>query len=362
MDNITRICIVIGTRPEIIKFSPIIDQFQNRNINFSILHTGQHYSKELDSFFFKELKLPAPNFHLKYNNLEFQLGTMIKDMYNIFSKEKFDLVLVLGDTNSTLAGALASVKSKTKVAHIEAGLRSHELDLHEEINRITIDNVSDYLFTPTDYSKSNLLKEGISDNVFVTGNTIVDAVYKNMEKLDSSDSLFEDLNLEKSNYILVTSHRSQNVDNKDNLAKVLNIIKQISNETKLKAVWSIHPRTKDRIKRFNLSIPKEIIALSPLGYFDFLKLIKNSFLTLTDSGGVQEESCTLNVPCITIRESTERQETVLLGYNHIVGLNKQKASKALKIIKSKKNKIWKNPYGEGNSASNIVDIIENLLN
>ncbi len=145
-----RICIVIGTRPEIIKFSPIIDQLKNRNINFSILHTGQHYSKELDSFFFEELNLPAPNFHLRYNSSEFQLGSMIKAMYNIFSREKFDMVLVLGDTNSTLAGALASVKSKTKVAHIEAGLRSHELDLHEEINRITVDNLSDFLFTPTE--------------------------------------------------------------------------------------------------------------------------------------------------------------------------------------------------------------------
>ena len=358
-----KIGIVLGTRPEIIKLSPLIRLLHN-NLNYFIIHTGQHYSTNMDKVFFEELELPQPKYNLEIGSKNHgeQTGQMLEKIEKIFIDEKPDLVMVLGDTNSVLAGALAATKLRIKVAHIEAGLRSYDKDMPEEKNRTIVDTFSDYLFVPTENSRSILLNEGKKqESIFVVGNTIVDAVQQNLEIADKKTDILRKLNLEKGNYFLLTLHRSENVDFKTRLQTLLFGLKLVAEEFNIPLIYPIHPRTKKRIEEFNIEVPNEMTLIEPQGYLGFLQLQKNAKLIITDSGGIQEESSILKVPCVTIRENTERPETLKIGSNVLAGTNPEKILDCVKNMLNKERN-WQTPYGDGKAAQKIIEILKNENN
>ena len=354
-----KICIILGTRPEIIKMAPIIRECQRKNLNFFILHTNQHYSENLDKIFFKELELLKSRYNLNVGSGTHaeETGKMLFGIEKVLFKERPNLVLVEGDTNSVLAGALAATKLHIKVGHVEAGLRSYFREMPEEINRILTDHCSDLLFAPTEKAKEILIGEGVSEEkIFVTGNTIVDAVYQNLELVKRKSKILGKLNLQNGKYFLVTAHRPENVDKKEILRRILRGLGLIYKKFHLPIIYPIHPRTKKMIKKFKLRFPKGLKVIQPIGYLDFLELEVNTKLILTDSGGIQEEACILRVPCVTLRDNTERPETLEIGSNILAGANSKKILESVsKMLKKKRN--WKNPFGDGKSGKRIVNII-----
>jgi UDP-N-acetylglucosamine 2-epimerase (non-hydrolysing) len=355
-----KLSIILGTRPEIIKMSPVIRECEKQDLDYFILHTGQHYSYNLDKIFFNELELPAAKYNLDVGSGSHaeETGKMLIVIEKIVKEEKPDFVLVEGDTNTVLAGALAASKLQIKVGHVEAGLRSHDRTMPEEINRVLADHVSDYLFAPTEKAKKNLLKEGIEENkIFVTGNTIVDAVYQNLEIAKRKVDLLNTLNLNSEEYFLVTAHRQENVDLKERLKGILDGLELVYNEFNLPIIYPIHPRTKKMIREFGLEVSKGIRLTEPLGFLEFLQLEANAKLVLTDSGGVQEESCILKVPCVTLRDNTERPETLEVGGNILEGVNQNAILEGVKIMLSKKRN-WNNPFGDGRAGERAIKILE----
>lgn len=357
-----KIGIILGTRPEIIKMSPVIRECEKRRLDYYILHTNQHYSKNLDRIFFQELKLPQPKYNLNIGSGSHaeETGKMLIGIEKILLIETPDVVLVEGDTNTVLAGALAATKLHIKVGHVEAGLRSYFRKMPEEINRVLTDHISDYLFAPTPEAKSILLGEGIlKEKVYVTGNTIVDALCQNLDLAKGKSVIFKKLKLEKEKFFLVTVHREENVDHKRRLEGILRGLKLISENFGLPLIYPIHPRAKKRLKEFNLNAPQNIKLIEPIGYLDFLWLETNARLVLTDSGGVQEESCILRVPCVTLRNTTERPETIKIGSNILAGVDPQRIfGCASKMLNKEKN--WENPFGNGKSAEIILNILEKI--
>jgi len=354
-----KIAIILGTRPEIIKMSPIIREYQKRGFDFFILHTNQHYSENLDRIFFKELELPKPKYNLNVGSGTHaeETGKMLIGIEEVLIRERSDIALVEGDTNTVLAGALAAVKLGIKVGHVEAGLRSYFREMPEEINRILTDHCSDFLFAPSKKAKDILLSEGIpKKKIFVTGNTIVDAVYQNLKLAQKKSKILDRLNLEKENYFLVTAHRQENVDKKERLKGILEGLGLIYEKFNLSVIYPIHPRTRKVIARFNLSIPKGVRLTEPIGFLDFLQLEANAKLVLTDSGGVQEETCILKVPCVTLRDNTERPETLEVGSNILAGVSPDKILKSVNKMITKKRD-WKNPFGSGRAGEKIIKII-----
>ncbi len=358
-----KIAIILGTRPEIIKMSPIIRECQKRHLNFFVLHTNQHYSENLDRVFFKELELPQSKYNLNIGSGMHgeQTGKMLIGIEKVLIKEKPNIVLVEGDTNTVLAGALAAAKLHIKVAHIEAGLRSYFREMPEEINRVLTDHCSDLLFAPTLKSKEILLGEGIPKNkVYVVGNTIVDAVYQNLKLAREKSKILEKLNLQKEKYFLLTTHREENVDIKERFKGILDGVGLIYKKFNLPIVYSIHPRAQKMIEKFKLKIPKWIQLIEPLGYLDFLQLEANAKLILTDSGGIQEESCILKVPCVTLRDNTERPETLEVESNILAGTNPQKILNSVSRMVNKKRN-WENPFGSGRAGEKIIKILSNII-
>ena len=351
----TKIAIIIGTRPEIIKMSPVIRECKKHSSDYFVLHTGQHYSYNLGKVFFQELELPEPKYNLNVGSGSHaeETGKMLIGIEKILLKEEPDLILVEGDTNTVLAGALAASKLSIKVGHVEAGLRSYDRDMPEEINRILVDHVSDYLFVPTEKAKENLLREGIHENkIFVTGNTIVDAVYQNLEIARKKTDIFKKLNLDKGGYVLITAHRQENVDEKASLKEIFEGLKLVHNELGVPLIYPIHPRTKKRIKEFGLKIVEGIELIEPVGFLEFLQLETNAKLVLTDSGGVQEESCILKIPCVTLRDNTERPETIEVGSNILAGTKPENILESVKYMLKRENN-WENPFGDGNTGKRI---------
>lgn len=347
-----KICIVLGTRPEIIKISPIIRECQKQKIDFFIIHSNQHYSENMDAVFFKELELPHPKYNLEIGSCSHgqMTGRMIEKIEEILINENPSWILVQGDTNTVMAGALAASKIGIKIGHIEAGLRSYDRTMPEEINRIVTDHISDALFCPTKKQKNILLKEGIDKSkIFITGNTIVDAVIQNIKLIKKHKDLDH---YQKESYFLLTTHRPSNVDSKENLTELLDSITQVSQKYNYPVYFPIHPRTKKQIEIFKIKLDKSIKLMDPVGYLEMLALEKNAKLIFTDSGGIQEEACILKVPSLTLRENTERPETVEVGASVLVG-HKQKLifSSVDKMINIKRN--WKNPFGKG-KASKII--------
>lgn len=363
-----KIAVVLGTRPEIIKMAPVIEEIENRSHELLLIHTGQHYDKEMSENFFIDLELPAPNYniHVGSGSHGKQTGLMMEGIEEVLIKEKPDIVLVQGDTNAVLAASLVSVKLHIAVGHVEAGLRSFDLTMPEEINRKASDVSSKLYFAPTEESAINLALENISPKeIFVTGNTVVDACFRHLKIAQKSSTIIEDLNLEaKDNIIALTIHRAENVDIKERLVSIINALMEL---TDFNIVFPIHPRTKKTLENFGLfdklNNMEHIHITKPIGYLDFLLLLSQSHLVLTDSGGLQEEAITLDVPALTLRYNTERQETVEAGGNILVGSDKDKILKtASEILNNEsiynKMKNAVNPYGDGTTAKQIIDIIE----
>ncbi|NQE04659.1 UDP-N-acetylglucosamine 2-epimerase [ANME-1 cluster archaeon GoMg1] len=354
-----KISIILGTRPEIIKMSPVIRECEKQGLAYFILHTGQHYSYNLDKIFFEELELPEAKYNLDVGSGTHaeETGKMLIGIEKVLKEEKPGIVLVEGDTNTVLAGALAAVKSHIKVGHVEAGLRSYDRNMPEEINRVLADHVSDYLFAPTEKAKENLLRESIEESkIFVTGNTIVDAVYQNLEIAKREVDILKKLNLNSKEYFLVTAHRQENVDIKGRLKGILDGLELVYNKFNYPTIYPVHPRTKKKIREFGLEVPKGVELIEPLGFLEFLQLEANAKLVLTDSGGVQEETCILKVPCVTLRDNTERPETLEVGSNVLVGVNQNKISEGVKHMLNK-DKNWKNPFGDGKAGNMITKIL-----
>jgi UDP-N-acetylglucosamine 2-epimerase (non-hydrolysing) len=353
-----KIAIILGTRPEIIKMSPIIRQCEEKQVDYYVLHTGQHYSYAMDRIFFEELKLPQAKYNLDVGSGKHgeQTGKMLIQIEEILVSDRPDIILVQGDTNTVLAGALAASKLQIKIGHVEAGLRSFDRTMPEEINRILADHMSDFLFAPTEISRKNLLNEGISsDKVFVTGNTVVDAVYQNLEISKASLNILKESNLEGKKFFVATTHRAENVDNKNRLYGILEGFSQIYREFGFPIIFPAHPRTVKMIKEFGFKVPEGIKLTEPVGYLEFLQLESGARLILTDSGGVQEEACILNTPCITLRENTERPETLDVGANLLAGTGKKIIQCARKMMKSSSK--WTNPYGSGDAAEIILKLL-----
>jgi len=352
--------IVLGTRPEIIKMSPIIKEYDKLKKEYIQIHTGQHYSYELDKTFFKDLELPKPSYNLSVGSgtHAVQTGKIMIGVEEIIKKESLDIVLVQGDTNTVLAGSLAAAKLNVPLGHVEAGLRSYDNTMPEEINRIVSDHVSKLLFAPTEQAKNNLLKEGIQEHkIHVTGNTVVDAVYQNLELANKTRDPLKKYNLKPREYFLITAHRAENTDNPERLKGIIKGLEQIHTKYQEPMIYPIHPRTRKMLNQYNIR-PKNVILINPVGYFDFLILQDNARLILTDSGGVQEEACILGTPCITLRDNTERPETLQVGANILVGTNSDKILHATKKMLSIPT-IWKNPFGDGKAAKRITQIINN---
>lgn len=340
--------IILGTRPEIIKLSPIIRHCEKNNLNYFILHTNQHYSEDMDAVFFQELELPEPKYNLDVGSASHgkQTGSMLEKIEEVLVEENPTHVFVQGDTNTVLAGALAASKSHIKVVHVEAGLRSYDRDMPEEINRIVADAVSDILLCPTKKAGKILLKEGVpKEKIFVTGNTVVDAVSENFELALKKSKILEELSLKEKGYSLLTMHRPSNVDKKENLEEIFEGLKEVYDISKKTIIFPIHPRTKNNIEKIKIKIPEVINTISPVGYLDMLNLMKNADLIFTDSGGIQEEACILKVPTLTLRENTERSETLEAGANILVGCDKKRILEGFLKMRDV-DRGWENPFGK----------------
>ena len=366
-----KIATILGTRPEIIKMAPIIAEINRRGINQMVLHTGQHYDKEMSDNFFRDLEIPAPdyNIHVGSGTHGRQTGRMMEGIEEILMEEKPDIVLVQGDTNAVLAGALVCAKLHIAVGHVEAGLRSFDMTMPEEINRRVADICSVMYFIPTEESAINLLAEGFSrKNLLITGNTVVDACFRHLEIAKKRG--FEEESLKKldidnmDNILTLTMHRAENVDIKERVTSIIGALKELSD---MNIIFPIHPRTKHTLENFGLfdelNDLDHVHIVKPIGYLDFLLLTSKSTLILTDSGGLQEEAITLDVPALTLRYNTERPETVTAGGNILVGSNKEAIlENANKILNDEefadKMKNAVNPYGQGDAAVRTVDAIE----
>jgi UDP-N-acetylglucosamine 2-epimerase (non-hydrolysing) len=355
-DNSLKVSIILGTRPEIIKMSPIVRECERLHLDYFILHTGQHYSYNMDKVFFEQLELPQAKYNLDVGSGTHgkQTGEMLIGIERILQNETPDVVLVEGDTNTVLAGALAAVKLDIKVGHVEAGLRSYDRSMPEEINRILTDHCSDYLFAPTKKSEQILLHEGIpKENVFMVGNTIVDAVKQNIAIAQTKTKIQNQLNL-PNEFLLATSHRQENVDNKTHFTNLIKGLQRVQNEFKIPLIYPIHPRARKQLQLFGINTTG-LTLIEPLNYLEFLQLESKAKLVLTDSGGVQEETCILKVPCVTLRENTERPETIDAGSNMLAGTNPSRILTAAKTMINK-NKDWTNPFGDGKAAQKILKI------
>jgi UDP-N-acetylglucosamine 2-epimerase (non-hydrolysing) len=355
-----KIAIVLGTRPEIIKMSPIIKGLKKKNIEFFIIHTNQHYNYNLDKIFFEKLELPQSKYNLNIGSKTHgkMTGEMIIKIEEILMKEKPDWVLVQGDTNSVLAGAIATAKLQIKLGHIEAGLRSYDRTMPEELNRIVTDHLSDALFCPTKEQMKIAEDEKIEKKrIFVTGNTIVDAIKENLIIANKKEDILKKLSLKPKEYFLLTCHRAENVDDREKLKNIMSGINLLNKEYKLPILFPIHPRTKLRMSEFSLQRPNGLKIIEPTDYLEFIQLEKNAKAILTDSGGIQEEACTLEIPCITLRENTERPETLKNEMNILAGTTSEKILQSVKNMLNKKERIWQNPFGKGDTTDRIIKII-----
>ncbi len=360
-----KITLVAGARPNFMKIAPIIDAFEEKiasghHLSYRLVHTGQHYDKNLSGSFFEELGIPLPD-----ANLDVRSGTQAEQTANImvgFEQELInnpaDLVIVVGDVNSTMACAIVAKKLCIKVAHVEAGIRSGDLSMPEEINRMVTDSITDYFFTTSRLANTNLIKLGVLEkNIYFVGNVMIDTLLKNKSRFNKP-ACWNELNLEAKNYFVLTMHRPSNVDQEMQLKSLLNAVAEYSKG--LPIVFPVHPRTKAQLEKLTIDIDN-LYMVSPLSYLKFNYLVENAFAVLTDSGGITEETTILKVPCITLRENTERPETITIGTNRLVGHDNELLRNAFEDLF---NNNW--PSGEapelwdGKAASRIVDSLTSI--
>jgi UDP-N-acetylglucosamine 2-epimerase (non-hydrolysing) len=350
---------VIGTRPEIIKTAPVIEECQRRGLSKAVIHTGQHYSESLDNVFFDQLDLDPPDVNLEIGSGKHgaQTGQMLAGVEKQLEVYDPETVLVQGDTNSTLAGALAATKLDIDVAHIEAGLRSFDRTMPEETNRVIVDHVADYLYPPTEENAHRLRDEGLpTDRITVTGNTIVDAVTTYDEIAATTSTVLADLGIEPDEFALLTAHRAETVDKRDSFESILQGVAHAAERLDTKVIYPVHPRAQDRLDKFGLTIPENIRTIDPLAFFDFLRLESAAALAFTDSGGVQEETCILGTPCVTLRYGTERPGTATVGANCIAGHDPVDIVDAA-ITMSGKTGDWEAPFGDGDASKHILSAL-----
>ena len=348
-----KVASIVGARPNFIKLSPVSREMR-KEMDEIIIHTGQHYDYEMDRIFFDDLGIPAPDYHLNVGSGShgYQTGEMLMRVEEILAKEKPDLVLVFGDTNTTLAGALAGAKLNLKVAHVEAGLRSFDRSMPEEINRILVDHCSNFLFCPTETAVSNLNEEGIIQNVYNTGDVMVDVQKDCMTIAENRSQIMDELDLSAKSYCLATIHRAANTDDPNKLRSIAYALSAIGN-----IVFPCHPRAEKRLKSLDLwnLLDKNIKIIKPIGYLDMLVLEKNALKILTDSGGLQKEAYLLGVPCITLRDETEWVETLNDGWNVLVGTDENKIIQMTRIFGPLgKNR---NAFGSGDASKKIAKLI-----
>ena len=354
------LAIILGTRPELIKCAPVILEAQRRGMPIGIIHTGQHYSPELDGVFFSELNLPEPvaHVHVGSHPAARQIGLMIERLADVLDELKPQAVLVEGDTNSVLAGAFAAYKAGIPVAHLEAGLRSDDWTMPEEANRVLTDRISKWLFCPTDLQRQRLAQEGIThDGVHVVGNTIVDASLHYAKVAYEKSDIAERLGIANRPYALLTMHRPSNVDDPERLRALVESIGNAARQRDLRVVFPVHPRTKQALDANGVTLGDGFIATGPIGYLDLLRLQCSAHVVLTDSGGIQEEACTLRVPCVTLRANTERPETLDVGSN-VLHFDTDAGSLSLAMrAMMEKERNWPNPFGDGTTARRVLDIL-----
>lgn len=352
----TKLAIILGTRPEIIKLTPLIRECDTMDVEYSLIHTGQHYSDTLDSVFFDQLQLPEPEYNLQTgsNTQGQQTGEMLIRVEEILREISPDCVVVQGDTNSTLAGALATSKLPIELGHVEAGLRSYDRAMPEETNRVITDHVSDYLFPPTEEAAENLSEEGIPDErIVVTGNPIVDSVYQHRELALERSTILSEVGVKPGEFALLTAHRAENVDNEETFRNILRGVGQYAQKVDIDVIFPAHPRAEKNIQEFDLTVPSRIRTVPPQDFLDFLQLEMDAAVVFTDSGGVQEETCILRSPCVTVRTSTERPETVEAGANIVAGTNPDSIEAAAETMSDRQTD-WDNPFGDGETATRIL--------
>jgi len=353
--------VVLGTRPEIIKTAPVVLEAQRRGIPVAIIHTGQHYDDALDGVFFRELGLPEPAFNLRVGSMPVlkQLGAMIDRLHEAFETLKPKVVMVQGDTNSVLAGALAAHKVGIPVAHLEAGLRSDDWEMPEEANRVLAGFVADIHFCPTEVQRDRLKGETITEGVHVVGNTIVDAALYYREATKLSDARMR-LGVEGP-YALLTMHRPSNVDEPMRLNSLIEMLRGLAEARGWKIVFPVHPRTRARLQESGrweaLQRDPVFVMTEPVGYLDLLALQSSAELVLTDSGGLQEEANILRVPCVTLRANTERPETVEAGGNLLYpGISHPELDQLVAMLLARPRD-WACPFGDGMTAKRVLDIL-----
>jgi UDP-N-acetylglucosamine 2-epimerase (non-hydrolysing) len=347
------ILLIAGTRPNFIKLAPLFHRIKEKYL-VKICHTGQHFDSNMSDTFWHSLNLPEPDFKLNTSggNVSDIIGKTILGLSEILKNNKFDCVIVFGDVNATVAGAITSVQSGIKLMHVEAGLRSYDRRMPEEINRIITDHISDVLFVSEQSGLVNLKKEGIPDNkVNFVGNIMIENLINTREfweKLPSSYSA-----ISKNKYFLATFHRPENVDDKNSIQKIISIINNLAEEEIV--LFPIHPRTKNKLIEYDyfnfLEKNKNIIITEPLGYFEFIKLVSEAFCVITDSGGIQEETSYLNIPCITFRNNTERPITIEIGTNVLLNINETNLQ----------TKIYEHISKVTNSNGNLIPLWDNLV-
>lgn len=348
-----KIASVVGARPNFVKLAPVSKELR-REFEEIIIHTGQHYDYEMNKIFFDELAIPGPDYHLGVGSgaQGHQTGEMIKRVEKVLAKEEPDLVLVFGDTNSTLAGALAAVKMHIRIGHVEAGLRSYNKRMPEEINRVLTDYCSDLLFCPTKTAVGNLEKEGITKGVHLTGDVMVDALEDAIEIAERRSGILNELGLQSEEYYLATLHRAENTDDCDRLRSIAGAFCEVCD-----LIFPCHPRTEKYLKRFGLweRLNDNVRVTKPVGYLDMLMLEKNAKKILTDSGGVQKEAYILKVPCITIRDETEWVETVEDGWNVLVGADKEKIVEMVNEFEPAGEQRY--VFGSGDASERISELL-----
>lgn len=385
-----KILSVVGARPQFIKLAPLVKAVQEKRgssskgkIKHIITHTGQHYDYEMNKVFFDELGIPEPDYNLEVGSAShgWQTGEMIKRAEEVMTKEKPDLVLVYGDTNSTLAGSIASSKLGIAVAHVESGLRSFNRSMPEETNRVLTDHCSDILFCPTENASKNLIKEGFSNVVndgkladlasdkssvltphfpivINVGDIMYDAVLLGLEIAEKKSNILEKLTLEPKKYYLATVHRAENSDDRQKLKSILDAFSEISKQRPV--IFPVHPRTRKNLEAFHLlsSDFGQVQMIEPISYFDMLILEKNANKILTDSGGMQKEAYFWRVPCVTLREETEWVETLERGHNILTGMDKNRIiQSATQSYTDEHDSFSTNYYGDGHAADRILRVI-----
>jgi UDP-N-acetylglucosamine 2-epimerase (non-hydrolysing) len=371
-----KIVSVVGARPNFMKIAPVSEELRANNISHVLIHTGQHYDYTMSKLFFEDLALPKPDIDLGIGSGTHakQTGDIMMGLEPVLRRENPSLVLVVGDVNSTMAAAITAAKLGIPVAHVEAGLRSFDRTMPEEINRIVTDSIANYHFTTEESANENLRREGFSESIFFVGNTMIDTLLKHVDRAEQS-TILQRFGMNGNEYGVVTVHRPSNVDRKENIQTILDALNVIARDLPL--IFPMHPRTRERIRDFSLNhlvndlpfrkegkggVEKGVFVIEPLGYLDFLKLMKDAKIVFTDSGGIQEETTVLGIPCITLRENTERPVTVTTGTNVIVGANKEKiVGEARKRLNSHSASFSIPPLWDGQAAMRIVEIITRFI-